>query len=46
MINLCKEARKTRYSVKPREGKYVKTYKFLSFAEKVCKKISSRYGQK
>ena len=42
-----------RYSIEPREERYVKRYGFLSFAEnigthatKVAKNISNKYGQK
>ena len=29
-----------RYSIEPRDRKYVKGYGFLSFAKKICKNIS------
>ena len=35
-----------RYSVEPRDRKYVKGYEFLSFAKNIGKKISSKYSQK
>ena len=42
-----------RYSIEPRERRYVKGYGFLSFARsmgihatKVAKNLSSKYGQK
>ena len=42
-----------RYSIEPREGRYVKEYGFLSFprnlgthATKVAKNLNSQYGQK
>ena len=33
-----------RYSVEPREGRYVKGYGFLSFAKNIVKNISSKYS--
>ena len=35
-----------RYSIKPRERRYVKRYRFLSFAKNFAKNLSSKYGQK
>ena len=35
-----------RYSIKPREIRYVKGYGFLSFAKNIGKNISSKYNQK
>ena len=35
-----------RYSTEPRERRYVKGYGFLSFAKKIGKKLSNKYGQK
>ena len=35
-----------RYSVEPRERKYVKDYGFLSFAKNIDKNLSNKYGQK
>ena len=35
-----------RYSIKPRERRYVKGYGFLSFARNIGKNISNKYGQK
>ena len=35
-----------RYSVKPRERRYVKGYGFLSFSESIGKNLSNKYGQK
>ena len=35
-----------RYSIEPREGRYVKGYGFLSFAKNIGKNISNEYGQK
>ena len=35
-----------RYSVEPRERRYVKGYRFLSFTKNIGKNLSSRYGQK
>ena len=35
-----------RYSIEPREKRYVKGYGFLYFAKNIGKKISNNYGQK
>ena len=35
-----------RYSVEPRNRRYVKDYGFLSFAKNIGKKISNKYSQK
>ena len=35
-----------RYSIEPQDGIYVKGYGFLSFAKKMGKSLSNRYGQK
>ena len=35
-----------RYSIEPREKRYVKGYGFLSFGKNIGKKISNKYGQK
>ena len=35
-----------RYSVQPRERRYVKGYGFLSFAKNIGKNVSNKYGQK
>ena len=35
-----------RYSMEPRERRYVKGYGFLSFAKNIGKNISSNYSQK
>ena len=35
-----------RYSIEPREKRYVKGYGFLSFAENIDKNISNKRGQK
>ena len=35
-----------RYSIKPRDRIYVKGYGFLSFAKKMGKTLSNKYGQK
>ena len=37
---------KMRYSIKPRDRRYVKGYGFLSFAKNIGKNISSKYSQK
>ena len=34
------------YSIKPRNGIYVKEYEFLSFAKNMGKSLSNKYGQK
>ena len=34
------------YSIKPRERRYVKGYGFLSFAKKIGRNLSNKYGQK
>ena len=35
-----------RYSIEPREIRYVKGYGFLSFAKNISKNSSNKYGQK
>ena len=35
-----------RYSIEPRERRYVKCYGFLSFAKSIGKNLSNKYGQK
>ena len=35
-----------RYSIEPRDRIYVKGYGFLSFAKKMGKNLSNKYGQK
>ena len=35
-----------RYSIEPRNTKYVKGYGFLSFAKNMGKNLSNKYGQK
>ena len=35
-----------RYSIEPRERRYVKGYGFLSFAENIGKNVSHKYRQK
>ena len=35
-----------RYSIEPRERRYVKGYGFLSFAKNIGKNVISKYGQK
>ena len=35
-----------RYSIEPRERRYVKGYGFLSFAKSIGKNLSHKYGQK
>ena len=35
-----------RYSIEPRYRRYVKGYRFLSFAKNVVKNISSKYSRK
>ena len=35
-----------RYSIEPRDRKYVKGYGFLSFAKNMGKSLSNKYGQK
>ena len=35
-----------RYSIAPRNRRYVKRYGFLSFAKYIGKNINSKYGQK
>ena len=35
-----------RYSIEPRERRYVKGYEFLSFATNIGKNLSNKYGQK
>ena len=35
-----------RYSIEPRERRYVKGYGFLSFAKNIGIKISNKYGEK
>ena len=36
---------KMRYSIEPRERRYVKGYGFLSFAKNISKNLSNKYGQ-
>ena len=35
-----------RYSIKPRERRYVKGYEFLSFTKNIGRSLSNKYGQK
>ena len=35
-----------RYSIEPKDGRYVKNYGFLSFAKSISKNISNKYNQK
>ena len=35
-----------RYSIEPRDRKYVKGYRFLYFAKNMGKNVSNKYGQK
>ena len=35
-----------RYSIEPRERRYVKGYGFLSFAKNIGKNLSNKHGQK
>ena len=35
-----------RYSIEPRERRYVKRYGFLSFAKNIGKNVSNKYGHK
>ena len=35
---------KMRYSIEPKDGIYVKGYKFLSFAKNIGKNLSNKYG--
>ena len=35
-----------RYSIEPRDRKYVKGYGFLSFAKNIGKGLNNKYGQK
>ena len=35
-----------RYSIEPRDRRYVKRYGFLSFAKNIGKDVSSKYSQK
>ena len=37
---------KMRYSVEPRDGRYVKGCGFLSFDKNIGKNVSNKYGQK
>ena len=37
---------KMRYSIEPRERRYVKDYGFLSFTKNIGKNLSNKYGQK
>ena len=37
---------KMRYSIEPRERRYVKGYGFLSFGKNIGKNLSNKYGQK
>ena len=35
-----------RYSIEPRERRYVKGYGFLSFTKNIGRNLSNKYGQK
>ena len=35
-----------RYSIEPRERRYVRGYGFLSFAKNIGKNLTNKYGQK
>ena len=35
-----------RYSIEPRERRYIKCYGFLSFAKNIGKNLSNKYSQK
>ena len=35
-----------RYSIEPKDKRYVKSNGFLSFAKNMCKDISNKYSQK
>ena len=35
-----------RYSIEPRERRYVKGYRFLSFAKNIGRNLNDKYGQK
>ena len=35
-----------RYSIEPRERRYVKSYGFLSLAKNIGRNVSNKYGQK
>ena len=35
-----------RYSIEPRERRYVKGYGFLSFTKIICKNLSNKHGRK
>ena len=35
-----------RYSIEPRDRKYIKGYGFLSFAKNIGKSLSNKYSQK
>ena len=37
---------KMRYSIEPKDRVYLKRYGFLSFAKKMGKSLSNKYGQK
>ena len=37
---------KMKYSIKPKDRKYVKGYEFLSFAKNMGKNLNNKYGQK
>ena len=37
---------KMRYSIEPKDRKYVKGYEFLSFAKNMGKNLNNKYGQK
>ena len=37
---------KMRYSIEPKERRYVKGYGFLSFAKNIGRNLSNKYGQK
>ena len=35
-----------RYSIEPKERRYVKGYGFLSFTKSICKNLSNKHGRK
>ena len=45
-LNSIVIAQKMRYSIEPKEKRYVKGYGFLSFAKNIGRSLSNKYAQK
>ena len=46
LIEFNSHSIKIRYSIEPRETRYVKGYGFLSFAKNIGRNLSNKYGHK